>query len=247
MHYYYDLHIHSALSPCGDDDMTPNNIVNMAALGGLDIIAISDHNTCGNLLAAKAVADKAGIMLVPAMELETAEEIHVLCLFASIEGALAFESEQVAPSLADIPNNPDIFGRQILMDSMDNIVGYDPRYLLNATGISIEGLFGLVKRYGGIAVPAHIDKQTKSILSVFGIVERQMGFTCLELSKNAGPDFVLATPCLKGENYNYIYNSDAHYLGDIFENTGRNYIELEKLDMAAFLNKILQINNAEKF
>ena len=81
MKYYYDLHIHSALSPCGDEDMTPNNIVNMSVLNGLDIIALSDHNTCKNVRAVSEVARRAGILFIPGMELETAEEIHVLCLF----------------------------------------------------------------------------------------------------------------------------------------------------------------------
>lgn len=240
MRYYYDLHIHSALSPCGDDDMTPNNIVNMAALGGLNIIAVSDHNTCQNISAVKKVADRAGLLLVPAMELETAEEIHVLCLFESVEGAKEFEIERVRPSLAQIPNDPDIFGPQFIMDDMDNIIGTDPRYLINATTITIDGLPDLVKSYGGAAIPAHIDKQTKSILSVFGVIEKYMGFNCLELSKNVSPDFIKSSQCLCNENYNYIYNSDAHYLGDIFDNTGKNYIELEKLDIRELLNKILQ-------
>ena len=46
MNIYYDFHIHSCLSPCGDDDNTPNNIVNMALIKGLNAIALSD-DCCG--------------------------------------------------------------------------------------------------------------------------------------------------------------------------------------------------------
>ena len=125
MKYYYDLHIHSALSPCGDEDMTPNNIVNMSLLNGLDIIALSDHNTCKNVRAVSEVARRAGILFIPAMELETAEEIHVLCLFPSVDAAELFEREIVSPALPDIANNESIFGRQQILDENDNETGTD--------------------------------------------------------------------------------------------------------------------------
>ena len=82
MRLYYDLHIHSALSPCADDDMTPNNIVNMAKLKGLDLITVSDHNCGRNVEAASKVAEQAGILFLPGIEMTTAEEVHVLAFFA---------------------------------------------------------------------------------------------------------------------------------------------------------------------
>ena len=126
----YDLHIHSALSPCGDEDMTPNNILNMAMICGLNMIAISDHNTAGNVESAIRVGERMGITVVPAMELEVQEEIHVLCLFPSLEKLIAFEQEQVAPSLPPVQNKVEIFGRQLLMDAEDQIVGEErDRYI----------------------------------------------------------------------------------------------------------------------
>ncbi len=90
MKYYYDLHLHSCLSPCGDMDMTPNNLVNMAKLLGLDVIALTDHNTSLNCEAAIKVGEEVGVLVIPGMELTTSEDIHAVCLFPTLEKALAF-------------------------------------------------------------------------------------------------------------------------------------------------------------
>lgn len=90
MNVYYDLHMHSCLSPCGADDMTPNNLVNMAALAGLQVIAVADHNTTKNVPAATKVGQQVGVLVVPAMELTTKEDIHVLCLLPDLDAAEAF-------------------------------------------------------------------------------------------------------------------------------------------------------------
>lgn len=224
----YDLHIHSALSPCGDADMTPNNIVNMALICGLDIIAVADHNTSGNVGAVMKVADEIGLTVVPAMELETAEEIHVLCLFPSLESLTSFDEERVKPALPPIKNNSAIFGVQSLMDAEDQIVGEDSRYLINATAISLDDLPKLVDQYGGVAVPAHIDKQTKSLVGNFGMVGDYMGFRSFELSRNLTDSFLISTPGLGKRPYRYIHDSDAHYLQDIGEHSGDNLVELQE-------------------
>ncbi len=226
MEFRYDLHIHSALSPCGDPDMTPNNIVNMAMICELDMIAVSDHNTAGNVAAVMKVGENAGITVVPAMELETAEEIHVLCLFETLEDLLAFEREQVVPALPDVKNDVDIFGHQHLMDEQDQIVGEDDRYLINATAISLDALPELIGQYGGVAIPAHIDKSTKSLVGNFGMVGDYMGFKNFELSRNLPDYFIQATPGLGERPYRYFHDSDAHYLQDIGEHSGDNLVDL---------------------
>ena len=119
---YYDFHIHSALSPCGDKDMTPNNIVNMAAISGLDTIAVSDHNTVGNVRSAIEAGKTCGVNVIPGMEVETSEEVHILTLYPSIEIAEDVAKE-VYKKLPDIKNRTDIFGEQIFMDEEDNILG----------------------------------------------------------------------------------------------------------------------------
>lgn len=224
----YDLHIHSALSPCGDPDMTPNNIVNMALLCGLNLIAVSDHNTTGNVAAVMEVGKQAGLTVVSAMELETAEEIHVLCLFPTVEAAVAFDKEVVTPALPPIENRPALFGNQYLMDTQDEVVGEDSRYLINATSVPLEGLPALIDRYGGVAVPAHIDKSSKGLVGVFGMVSADMGFKSFELSRNLPEGFVEGTPGLGTRPYRYLHDSDAHYLQDIGEHSGENFLDLSE-------------------
>ncbi len=236
MEIRYDLHIHSVLSPCGDDDMTPNNIVNMALICGLDMIAVSDHNTAGNVGAVMAAGKRVGITVVPAMELETMEEIHVLCLFPTLEALETFEKEQVAPSLPPVLNKSEIFGKQQRMNSEDEVIGEDPRYLINATAISLDGLPALLESYGGVAVPAHIDKATKSLVGNFGMVGDYMGFKTFELSRRLTEGFIEGTPGLGNRPYRYIHNSDAHYLQDIGEHSGENLLDLPENTIIALIN-----------
>lgn len=159
MRYYYDMHIHTALSPCGDADMTPNNVVGMAQLCGLDILAVTDHNTCGNCAAVMEVGQAAGLTVLPGMELCTAEEIHVVCLFPALSAAQAFEQE-VVRHRPDIANRPDIFGEQQRLNARDELVGTEPVLLLTATGLSLEHVLPLARTHGGTAFPAHIDRDS---------------------------------------------------------------------------------------
>ena len=119
---YYDLHIHSCLSPCGDKDMTPANIAGMAAVKGLDVIALTDHNSCRNCPAAMRHAEDLGITLIPGMELTTSEEVHVVCLFPTLEAAMDFD-QYVYLHLLPVKNRPDIFGEQLILDEKDQITG----------------------------------------------------------------------------------------------------------------------------
>ena len=119
--YYYDLHIHSCLSPCGDNDNTPNNIVGMGVLAGLQIMALTDHNTCRNCPAFFAAAKKHGTIPVAGMELTTAEDIHMVCLFPDLESAMAFD-EEVGRHLIRVSKRPDIFGDQLILDENDEVI-----------------------------------------------------------------------------------------------------------------------------
>ena len=143
---YYDFHIHSCLSPCGDVDMTPYNLVNMAAINGLEVIALTDHNTARNCPAAIRAGEEAGLLVLPGMELTTSEEVHVICLFEQTAAALEF-SDYVYARLPDIENMPGIFGEQVLMDEKDHGLGRLSKLLINATTISVTEVKGLV--YGG--------------------------------------------------------------------------------------------------
>ena len=118
----YDLHLHSCLSPCGDNDMTPANIVGMAALLGLDAIAVTDHNSCKNCPAVLAAAKEYGVLAVPGMEINTSEEVHAVCLFPRLEAAMDFD-RLVEEKLMAFPNKEEIFGQQLIYDLDDHICG----------------------------------------------------------------------------------------------------------------------------
>ena len=122
MKFSYDFHIHSALSPCAEEEMTPNNIVNMAVLNGLDLIAVTDHNAAGNLEAIEKCARRKNLVLVPGIEVESEEEVHVICLFPDVKSAMEM-ADMVKEHLPAIENREDILGTQYLFDEWDRIVG----------------------------------------------------------------------------------------------------------------------------
>lgn len=210
MKLYYDLHIHSALSPCGDNLMTPNNIVNMSILKGLDVIAICDHNACGNVRAAQAVAGDS-LIVIPGMEIETSEEVHMVSLFPTVEAAE--EMEKILRSRSTpVPNRPEIFGNQYYMDAEDEIVGEEPNLLVTASGLDIYEAVEEVTGLGGVIYPAHIDRTSYSVLSNLGFLPPDLNVGAVEITAKA-------REAMQNEyrNFNIVTSSDAHYLGDIAE------------------------------
>lgn len=213
--YGYDLHLHSCLSPCGDMDMTPFNLVNMAAILELDIIALTDHNTTGNCRSAVKAGEAVGITVVPGMELCTSEEIHVVCLFKDCDDADAF-SAHIRPTLPPIKNKPDVFGRQVFMDDEDGELGEEEILLVTASGISISELPAIVDSFGGFCYPAHIDRASYSILSSLGMIDLSMGFTCAEVS-DKGDAYALTEKHPDLAKMRIMHSSDAHYLENMRE------------------------------
>jgi PHP family Zn ribbon phosphoesterase len=238
----YDFHIHSCLSPCGDDDNTPSNIVGMAALKGLDAIAVTDHNSCGNCRAAERVAKEYGVILIPGMELTTAEEVHVLALFPDCEKAEAF-SDYVHTLIMPIENDEKAFGKQQFVDADDNITGSERILLINATSITFDSAFDEISRFGGVMIPAHIDKSSTSVLSNMGFIPDDSKFLCAEIKHSGFTERLIAeNPYLK--NCNIIYNSDAHYLEDISE--PEHFIEVDEKSAAGVLRALTE-NRARIF
>lgn len=221
--YYYDLHLHSCLSPCADDGNTPNDLVGMGVLAGLQVMALTDHNTCGNCPAFFEAAKRQGIIPIPGMELTTAEDIHMVCLFPSLEEAMAFH-RVVQERRVLIENRPDIFGQQLLMDGEDTVIGIESYLLSNATTIPVEESVTLAAAYGGVCYPAHIDRDSNGILAVLGSLPDEPKFSCAELhdgEKEA--DIRLRCPQLAGKPM--VISSDAHCLWDVQEKGP--YVELE--------------------
>lgn len=231
MRVYCDLHLHSCLSPCGDEDMTPWNLVNMAKILGLDLIALTDHNSCGNCRSAMKVGKLAGITVVPGMELCTAEEIHCVCLFDDIDRAEAFSS-YVRTTLPPVKNREEIFGRQLYMDEGDTVLETEEVLLTTASSISIDTLPTLVKEYGGVCFPAHIDRESYSVLSSLGDFPPELEVTAFELTPAAPEeDYRKNYPALEGKRL--LRSSDAHYLENMREK--EFYIELEENTPSALI------------
>ncbi len=209
---FYDFHIHSCLSPCAENDMTPNNIVNMAKLLGLCAIALTDHNTTANCGAVAKVAKRAGLLFLAGMELCTAEEIHVVCLFPTVEQAAAFEASISFPF---VQNRPAIFGEQLRCDENDAVLGTEERLLTVACDLSIDNVAEKVRAFGGAAFPAHIDRPSYSITAALGDIP-PLGFAAAELTAAADkPAYLVQYPQLK--SMRLLQNSDAHELGAIQE------------------------------
>lgn len=220
--YYYDLHIHSCLSPCGDNDMTPNNIAGMAVLNGLNIVALTDHNSTKNCRAFFAAAKKNGIIPVAGMELTTSEDVHIVCLFPTLEAAEDFDREFQKYRVL-YKNRKEIFGDQLILDENDEIIGEEENLLPNASSLSTEQATELAERLGAAVFPAHIDRDANGIIAMLGSLPEVPDFSCVEL--NSGESKEEYTKKYHLENKLILTDSDAHYLWDI--NTAENYIELE--------------------
>ena len=178
MKYAVDLHIHSGLSPCADKDMTPNNIINMALVKGLDIIAITDHNSGANLEAVSKCAKKSGLIFIPGMEVETSEEVHLICLLPDLTCAAELQ-HHIYNALPSIQNREDIFGNQLIFDENDQITGEERRMLITATNLTVNKVFLLVKQLGGAVIPAHVDRLSYSMISNLGMIPEDLGITYL--------------------------------------------------------------------
>ena len=212
MHFYYDLHLHSCLSPCGSDEMTPANLAAMCALAGLQIVALTDHNTCGNCASFCRAAQLHGLTVLSGMELCTQEEIHVVCLFPDPEQAEDF-SREIARHLPPIRNDPARFGRQLRMDDEDGVLGEESAFLAGSTDIPLAQVPRLVSVWGGAAFPSHIDRPSFSLLGVLGLWDPDLGFTAAELSHHCPPELA-RRPDLAG--LQLLTNSDAHYLDQVW-------------------------------
>ena len=225
---HYDFHIHSCLSPCGDNESTPGNIVGMSVIKNLDVIALTDHNTCKNCPAAMAIAKEYGITLIPGMELTTSEEVHVVCLFHNLEDALGFD-KFVEEHLLKIPNDAKAFGDQFICDENDEVTGSYPTLLISATDISFDKVDDCLKPFNGVMIPAHIDKNSFSLMSNLGFVPPDSVFKCFELANMENLHKLQnSNPYLK--NCNVITDSDAHYIDRINEAVNTIYAESNSID-----------------
>lgn len=208
-----DIHIHSTLSPCGSLESSPSRIVNEALKKGLDIIAVSDHNSTLNLPALKKSAD-GRIAVLFGIEVQTISETHLLVIFETLDTAMAF-GELIYQKLPEIDNNPDYFGDQIVVDEAENIIGVEKRLLLQSALMDVEEVETLAHTLGGLVFPSHIDRESFSIISQLGFIPENLRIDGIEISGNiTRKDAETRFPeyCRK---YPLITNSDSHYPEDI--------------------------------
>ena len=229
--------MHSCLSPCGDDDMTPNNIVGMSFIKELDCIAVTDHNTAMNLPAIKKVADAMGVVLLPGIEVTSSEEVHILTYFRDVDTAVEF-GKLVYDHLLPINNSPDIFGHQRIMNEMDEQTGELDKLLIQATDLSIEEIAQACEDYGGACVAAHINRSSNSLIANLGFLPPEPVFSALEVYRAA------AAPTVPTGEYKILYASDAHNLGDISER--EFFIDLPEKSTEALFEYLLECRKRVK-
>lgn len=208
-----DLHIHTLLSPCGDLEMSPARIVALAHGRGLDIIGITDHNSTRQCELVWKLGQKIGLTVIPGCEMCSREEVHGLGLFEDFD-ALAVFQEFLNDHLTVIPNNPDLFGYQLVLDEDENIVEELDHYLGASLNLSIEEVEQKVHALSGIFIPAHIDRPRNSLYSQLGFLPPELKVDALQISKFADERIVREKFRIKPE-LTLVKFSDAHYPEDL--------------------------------
>ena len=215
MKLYYDLHMHSCLSPCADDDMTPMNMAGMGMLKGLSVMALTDHNSCRNCPAFFKACEGYGIVPIAGMELSTAEDVHMVSLFPTLEAALAFEGALESHRMA-MDNDPAIFGNQFVMNEKDEVVAEFRPLLIAATDLWMGDAVELVRSFGGVIYPAHIDRDSNGIIAMLGDIPPEYNFTAMEYRDGEKrPEYEALYAEAKGKSV--LVSSDAHQLYKISE------------------------------
>jgi len=218
-----DFHNHSCLSPCGSLDMSPSVIAETAAAKKIKTLALTDHNSALNCRAFGFHCKRFGIIPFYGLEVTTAEEVHMVTLFSNQEAAVEF-GEYIYSIIVPFKNNPEKTGDQVYVDEEDDIIGEVEFYLVNAAEIGVDSLYAKASQYGGIVIPAHIDRPAFSMTSQFGVLSKGQwaAVECVRippLSKFGDKD----SPLLDTYQYPLITGSDAHYI----EHIGRRPFDLE--------------------
>jgi 3',5'-nucleoside bisphosphate phosphatase len=189
---FADLHVHTALSPCADDEMTPPAIVARALSEGLAMIAVCDHNTTGNAAAVQAAAAQAAsvhetgdeLAVIAGMEVTSVEECHIVGLFPDAGAASAAGAEVTDLLPATEEGYTAFFGEQHLLGSDGARRGDEPRALATATPLDVSAAVALVHRHGGVAVAAHVDRRSFGVVGQLGVFPARAGFDAVEVSRH---------------------------------------------------------------
>lgn len=213
--YRADLHIHTVLSPCGDLEMSPRNIVEMAQAKNLQIIAITDHNSTLHGPVIRKLAEPLGITVLFGAEVTTREEAHCVCLFETEDQREHFQ-KFLDENLPEIPNDPQRFGYQVVVNEHDEILQEIEPLLINGLKAGINEIQKKVHELHGLFIPAHIDRPMYSLISQLGFVPPDLKYDALELFRKTDPEkFLVSHAYLKSPTF--VKNSDAHFVDQIGE------------------------------
>lgn len=220
--YRADLHVHTVLSPCAQIEMIPPLIVREALKQDIQLIAITDHNSARNIGSVQKAAAGTELIVLPGLELQTREEVHVLCIFDTLEQALEFQ-KVVDLSMPVFPNQPDYFGEQFVVDETGDFIEREERLLITSTRLSLHEAWEKVDNLGGLFIPAHVNRKAFGLIENLGFVPDDIPITALEISRHTTPvKAVVEYPLLEG--YPLIQNGDVHGL-DEFLGANDYYIE----------------------
>ena len=215
--YKADLHIHTCLSPCAELHMTPSAIVKHALEKGLDIIAVTDHNSAENIMAAKKAAQSTGLTVLAGMEVASSEEAHILAIFDDMEGVMKLQSTVYENLLAG-ENNAEQFGDQIVVNEKDEVLSFNRRLLIAATALPSHDIVNAIHSFGGLAIASHVDRDAFSIISQLGFIPADLKFDALEISPRT--DRKTAEQLFRDySSYVTLSASDAHSLDYIGKRT----------------------------
>lgn len=218
-----DLHTHTVLSPCGSLEMSPAKIVEKAKSEGIDLLGITDHNSTLMCRIVHQVAAEQGLSVLPGVEVTTKEEVHCLAFFPNFETMDEFQI-YLEKHIAKIKNNPDYFGYQVVVDSNEIIIDEVETLLISATDQSINEVEQEVHRFGGIFIPAHIDRAANGLISQLGFIPPDLKADAFEVSKFVTVnEFVNQYPALKETSI--IQSSDAHFIENIGDVTTTFHME----------------------
>ena len=224
---YVDLHLHTVLSPCAEVEMIPPLIVAQARKLGLGCIAVTDHNSAENVQAMVEAGRAVDLVVLPGMEVQSREEVHLICLFDAVEQALVWQ-EQVYAHLPPLANRPDTFGAQFVVDAEGEFVRENERLLLVSVDQSVEDIVGEVRALGGLCMPAHVDRPSFSLIANLGFIPPGLNFEALELSHLMDPETARRRfPQLLG--HTLIVSGDAHQLSEM---QCRTMVKVRDLTMA---------------
>ena len=215
--YRSDLHVHTVLSPCAEIEMIPPLIVSEAVSNGINLIAITDHNASDNIEAVQKAAEGSNLTVLPGMELQTREEVHILCLFDTIDQIKKLQ-QLINEKLPKQKNKPDFFGEQLVVDYTGDFIRREDQLLITSANLSITETYNFVNKLGGIIIPAHINRKTNGLIENLGFVPNDIPVIALEISRHITPKMAVEKfPQIVG--YPLIQSGDVHRLEDFIGTT----------------------------